>query len=76
MGCTQCRASGYRGRIGVYEIMVLSEQLKALIGPQTDLSAIRQLASAQGMLSLRLAAAHKVASAATSLEEALRVTPA
>lgn len=76
VGCTQCRASGYRGRIGVYEIMVLSEQLKALIGPQTDLSAIRQLASAQGMLSLRLAAAHKVASAATSLEEALRVTPA
>ena len=76
VGCTQCRASGYRGRIGVCEIMVLSEQLKALIGPQTDLSAIRQLASAQGMLSLRLAAAHKVASAATSLEEALRVTPA
>ena len=76
VGCTQCRASGYHGRIGVCEIMVLSEQLKALIGPQTDLSAIRQLASAQGMLSLRLAAAHKVASAATSLEEALRVTPA
>ena len=76
VGCTQCRASGYHGRIGVCEIMVLSEQLKALIGPQTDLTAIRQLASAQGMLSLRLAAAHKVASAATSLEEALRVTPA
>ena len=76
VGCTQCRASGYHGRVGVCEIMVLSEQLKALIGPQTDLTAIRQLASAQGMLSLRLAAAHKVASAATSLEEALRVTPA
>ena len=76
VGCTQCRASGYHGRIGVCEIMVLSEQLKALIGPQTDLTAIRHLASAQGMLSLRLAAAHKVASAATSLEEALRVTPA
>ncbi|WP_409498105.1 GspE/PulE family protein [Pseudomonas fragi] len=76
VGCTQCRASGYHGRVGVCEIMVLSEQLKALIGPQTDLTAIRHLASAQGMLSLRLAAAHKVASAATSLEEALRVTPA
>lgn len=76
VGCTQCRASGFHGRVGVCEIMVLSEQLKALIGPQTDLTAIRHLASAQGMLSLRLAAAHKVASAATSLEEALRVTPA
>ena len=56
--------------------MVVSEKLKALIGPDTDLTAIRRLASAQGMLNLRLAAAHKVASGATSMEEALRVTPA
>ena len=75
-GCVQCRGTGYSGRIGVYEIMVVSEKLKALIGPDTDLTAIRRLASAQGMLNLRLAAAHKVASGATSMEEALRVTPA
>ena len=76
MGCTRCRGTGYSGRTGVCEIMLLSEKVKALIGPDTELSAIRRLASAEGMLSLRLAAAHKVASGATSMEEALRVTPA
>ena len=76
MGCTRCRGTGYSRRTGVCEIMLLSEKLKALIGPDTELSAIRRLASAEGMLSLRLAAAHKVASGATSMEEALRVTPA
>lgn len=75
-GCTCCRGTGYSGRTGVCEIMLLSEKLKALIGPDTELSAIRRLATAQGMLSLRLAVAHKVASGATSMEEALRVTPA
>jgi len=75
-GCAQCRDTGYSGRIGVYEVMLMSEKLKALIGPDTDLNAIRSLACVQGMLGLRLAAAHKVATGATSIEEALRVTHA
>ena len=56
--------------------MSMSEELKSLIGPDTDLNAIRHQACAQGMLSLRLAAARKVAIGVTSLEEAMRVTPA
>ena len=75
-GCAQCRDTGYSGRVGVYEVMLMSEKLKALIGPDTDLNAIRSLACVQGMLGLRLAAAHKVAAGATSIEEALRVTHA
>ena len=75
-GCAQCRDTGYSGQVGVYEVMLMSEKLKALIGPDTDLNAIRSLACAQGMLGLRLAAAHKVATGATSIEEALRVTHA
>ena len=75
-GCAQCRDTGYSGRVGVYEVMLMSEKLKALIGPDTDLNAIRSLACAQGMLGLRLAAAHKVATGATSIKEALRVTHA
>ena len=75
-GCAQCRDTGYSGRVGVYEVMLMSEKLKALIGPDTDLNAIRSLACVQGMLGLRLAAAHKVATGATSIEEALRVTHA
>ena len=74
VGCAQCRNTGYRGRIGVYEVMLLDEHLKALIAPDTDLNAMRRQAHAQGMFSLRLAAAQKVATGATSMEEALRVT--
>ena len=55
--------------------MVISEKLRELVGRETDLNAIRRQAGAQGMLSLRLAAALKVADGVTSLQEALRVTP-
>ncbi|MBP3865905.1 MAG: Flp pilus assembly complex ATPase component TadA, partial [Pseudomonas sp.] len=71
VGCAQCRETGYTGRVGVYEVMVISEKLRGLIGRETDLNAIRRQAGAQGMLSLRLAAALKVADGVTSLQEAL-----
>ncbi|MCH4875553.1 GspE/PulE family protein [Pseudomonas sp. TMW22091] len=74
-GCQECRGSGYSGRAGVYEIMVMSDRLRALIGPQTDVSALRREACAEGMQPLRLAAASKVVAGLTSMEEALRVTP-
>ena len=75
IGCMECRETGYRGRAGVYEIMLMSDRLKALMGPQTDLNAMRHIACAEGMHPLRLAAAHKVVAGLTTLEEALRVTP-
>ena len=74
-GCQECRGSGYSGRAGVYEIMVMSDRLRDLIGPQTDVSALRREACAEGMQPLRLAAASKVVAGLTSMEEALRVTP-
>lgn len=74
-GCQECRGSGYSGRAGVYEIMVMSDRLRAQIGPQTDVSALRREACAEGMQPLRLAAASKVVAGLTSMEEALRVTP-
>ena len=74
-GCQECRGSGYSGRAGVYEIMVMSDRLRALIGPQTDVSALRREACTEGMQPLRLAAASKVVAGLTSMEEALRVTP-
>ena len=75
VGCVECRDTGYRGRTGVYEMMRMSPRLKALIGSQTDASALHHLACCEGMQPLRLAAAHKVATGMTTLEEALRVTP-
>ncbi|MBW0236694.1 GspE/PulE family protein [Pseudomonas sp. D1HM] len=75
VGCVECRDTGYGGRAGVYEMMLMSPRLKALIGSQTDASALHHLACSEGMQPLRLAAAHKVATGMTTLEEALRVTP-
>ena len=73
-GCSECRNTGYRGRAGVYEMMPISEALAALIGPETDLPTLRHAAWNEGLNDLRTAAAHKVASGQTTLEEALRVT--
>ncbi|OAJ47684.1 GspE/PulE family protein [Pseudomonas marginalis] len=75
VGCVECRNSGYRGRAGVYEIMVLNEALKTLITPGADVQALRQAAVAQGMCSLRMAGVQKVQAGLTTLTEVLRVTP-
>ncbi|WP_095148667.1 GspE/PulE family protein [Pseudomonas sp. Irchel s3a18] len=74
VGCLECRDTGYRGRAGVYEIMPLTDALKALVTPDTDLLAIRRQAYQDGMRSLRLSGAQKVAAGLTTVEEVLRVT--
>lgn len=73
--CVECRNSGYQGRAGVYEIMLMDETLKALITPGTDVQLLRQAAVAQGMCSLRMAGAQKVDAGLTTMTEVLRVTP-
>lgn len=75
VGCVECRHSGYRGRAGIYEIMVLNQALKMLITPGADVQALRQAAIAQGMCSLRMAGLHKVETGLTTMAEVLRVTP-
>ena len=75
IGCASCRESGYRGRVGVYEIMLLSDSLKAHIHADTDLGALKRQAYVEGMHSLRLSGAQKIAAGLTTLEEVLRVTP-
>lgn len=75
VGCGECRESGYRGRAGVYEIMLMNDRLKALVSPGTDLQALRLAALDQGMCSLRSAGMRKVMAGLTTLEEVLRVTP-
>ena len=75
IGCVECRNSGYQGRAGVYEIMLMDETLKALITPGTDVQLLRQAAVAQGMCSLRMAGARKVDAGLTTMTEVLRVTP-
>src|SRR5471032_479309 len=74
-GCPECRESGYRGRAGVYEIMLMDDGIKALIGPNTNLQTLRREALKNGMHSLRLSGVQKVAQGLTTIREVLRVTP-
>lgn len=75
VGCLECRNTGYFGREGVYEIMKLSTGLIAKITEQCELEQIRLVAYKEGMKSLRLSGAQKVAAGETTVEEILRVTP-
>ena len=75
VGCLACRNTGYRGRAGVYEIMPLSESLKEHIHEQGQVIDLRKQAIKEGMHSLRLSGANKVAKGQTTIEEVLRVTP-
>ncbi len=74
-GCLECRNTGYMGRQGIYEILVLSDAMKEMIDDKCDLIKLRQLAMREGMRTLRLSGAQKVAAGITSLEEVLRVAP-
>jgi general secretion pathway protein E len=73
-GCPKCFNSGYRGRLGIYEIMVLSEHLQTLILKTHDSHQIKNEAIQKGMTTLYLDGIQKVISGITSIEEVLRVT--
>ncbi len=75
VGCLECRNTGYLGRAGVYEIMTLSDKLTRQINDHCELEQLRLDAYKEGMKSLRLGGAQKVASGQTTVEEILRVTP-
>ncbi len=75
VGCLECRDTGYKGRSGLYEVMPLSNDVKKLISPQCDINELRQQALKEGMQTLRLSGAKKIASGQTTVEEVLRVTP-
>lgn len=74
-GCLECRNTGYLGRQGIYEILHLSETVQNHINDDLDLSAMRQQAMREGMRTLRLSGAQKIAQGKTTLAEVLRVAP-
>ncbi|MBA1201556.1 type II/IV secretion system protein [Pseudomonas capeferrum] len=71
--CQDCRSTGFHGRTGLFELLVLSDGLRAKISSGTDLNVLRQQAMAEGMRGLRQYGEDKVASGQTTLEEVLRV---
>ena len=76
VGCEKCRNTGYRGRIGLYEMLKMTSNLRANIGPDSDANAIRAAAIKEGMVQLRLSGAQKIAQGLTTVEEVIKVVPA
>jgi general secretion pathway protein E len=74
-GCLECRDTGYLGRMGLYEIMLLSPELKRLISDNASLQDLKKQAYKEGLLPLRLSGAQKVAQGLTTIEEVLRIAP-
>lgn len=74
-GCLECRMTGYMGRIGIYETMVLTPELKKAISAETDLAALQDRAYKEGMKPLRINGAMKVAAGLTTIDEVMKVVP-
>ncbi len=74
-GCLECRMTGYSGRIGIYEILLMSPELRKLITPTADVVRIREVACSEGMKPLRISGALKVAAGVTTLDEVIKVAP-
>ena len=75
VGCLECRNTGFMGRTGIYEMMLLSPALRALISAQLDLGQFAKAALAEGMRPLRISAAEQVARGLTTVQEILTVLP-
>ena len=75
VGCLECRMTGYQGRVGIYEILLMSPGLRKLIGPGADLARIRELSYREGMKPLRISGALKAAAGITTLDEVMKTAP-
>jgi general secretion pathway protein E len=75
IGCVDCRMTGYRGRVGLYELLQVGEAFRKLVTATPSLDALRRQAVTDGMRPLRLAGAMKVAEGLTTVEEVLAATP-
>ncbi len=73
-GCNECNKTGYRGRIAVYEVMPIREEIRELILTGASASEIKKEAMKLGMLTLRQSGIRKIMAGTTSIEEVLRVT--
>ena len=73
VGCDECRHTGYRGRQGIYEIMTLDQTLRQMIKPGLQLDQFKAAAVSQGLKTLRVSGAQKVAKGTSTVDEVLSV---
>ncbi len=74
VGCSRCNQSGYRGRVGIFSVMRMSERIKEMTVAQAPEAEISTVAREEGMLTLREDGIGKIRAGLTSLEEVIRVT--
>ncbi len=74
-GCPECRDTGYRGRVALYEILALNGSLKSALNEHPDTNRLRQLAVREGMQPLRVSAINQVLNGVTTVEEVLKIIP-
>jgi len=73
-GCERCRHTGYKGRVGLYELLELGDEMRALIHTNPSVNELRCCAVSGGMKTLKLDGLEKVAQGQTTVEEIMRVT--
>ncbi|CAA9490268.1 MAG: Type IV fimbrial assembly, ATPase PilB [uncultured Sphingomonadaceae bacterium] len=73
-GCDRCRKTGYSGRLGIYELMVMDDALRDIVTSSPDVNQLRKLARERGLVTLREDGFRKVISGLTTVDEILRVT--
>ena len=73
-GCDKCRRSGYSGRVGIYELLAVDDQLRDIIARNPNVAEFRRLCIERGMVTLRQDGMRKVANGITTISEVLRVT--
>ncbi len=73
-GCPLCMGTGYSGRTGIFELLVVTDEIRSLIMKNTDSNTIKKMATKEGMLTLRQDGAAKVIKGMTTTEEMVRVT--
>ena len=74
-GCVECRNTGYTGRVGIYEVLMMSSEVKRVITAETDIARVRAQAYKEGMKPLRVSGALKIALGLTTFDEVMRVAP-
>ncbi len=74
VGCGKCHHTGYHGRVGIFELMLVDDAVRKLVTQSIDAKTIKQTAVQRGMNTLRADGAHKVLDGVTSIEEVLRAT--
>ncbi len=75
VGCLECRRTGYFGRTGLIELLVVSDEIRSIVADGADLSALRTQAARDGLRSLRVSGAEKIAKGLTTMDEVLRAAP-